>query len=109
MTRLAYERGLLVVPHLWKTGLSIAAAAHLAAVTPHCPFIEFLPPKFSTSALRNRLVNNIPEMQDGELRLSNRPGLGIEIDLDALREFEEVAWEAVRQSGRRDALSLRAN
>jgi L-alanine-DL-glutamate epimerase-like enolase superfamily enzyme len=107
VTRLAQERGLLVVPHLWKTGLSIAAAAHLAAVTQHCPFIEFLPAEFSTSALRNRLVNKIPEMRDGELHLSNRPGLGVEIDHEALREFEEVACEAARESGRREALSSR--
>ena len=88
---LARERGRLVVPHLWKTGLSIAAAAHLAAVTPECPFIEFLPVEHSESELRKRLVLNAPEMIDGELQLSQRPGLGVEIDHDALLEFEEYA------------------
>ena len=32
--RLAQDRGRRIVPHLWKTGISIAAAVHLAAVTP---------------------------------------------------------------------------
>ena len=41
--RMAAERGRLIVPHCWKTGIGIAASAHLAAVTPHCPYIEFLP------------------------------------------------------------------
>ena len=40
---MAAERGRLIVPHAWKTGLSVAAAAHLAMVTPHMPFFEFLP------------------------------------------------------------------
>ncbi len=41
--RMAAERGRRIVPHCWKTGIGIAASAHLAAVTPHCPYIEFLP------------------------------------------------------------------
>jgi L-alanine-DL-glutamate epimerase-like enolase superfamily enzyme len=101
VTRLAAARGLKVVPHLWKTGLSIAAAAHLAAVTPQCPFIEYLPSDFSNSALRNRLTLQTPELIDGELEVPDRPGLGIEIDQDALREFEEVAWQATTENVRR--------
>ena len=40
---MAAVRGRRIVPHCWKTGIGIAASAHLAAVTPHCPYIEFLP------------------------------------------------------------------
>jgi hypothetical protein len=49
---MARQRGLIVVPHLWKTGKSIAAALHLAAAMPNCPYIEFLPAELSESALR---------------------------------------------------------
>ena len=31
---MAAERGLTIVPHCWKTGISISATAHLAFVTP---------------------------------------------------------------------------
>ncbi|MEM7026002.1 MAG: mandelate racemase/muconate lactonizing enzyme family protein, partial [Pseudomonadota bacterium] len=41
---MAKERGLTIVPHCWKTGVSISATAHLAFATPHCAFIEYLPP-----------------------------------------------------------------
>ena len=34
--RLAAEHGKAVVPHCWKSGIGIAAAAHLAATAPHC-------------------------------------------------------------------------
>lgn len=37
--RLAADRKLRVEPDLWKTGISVAAASHMAAVTPECPFI----------------------------------------------------------------------
>jgi len=92
--RLAADRGLTIVPHAWKTGVSIAAAAHLAAVTQHCAFIEFLPAELCESALRRELVRRGPEMVDGVIRLPDAPGLGIELDRDALARFEEAAARA---------------
>jgi len=84
---LAGARGRLIVPHAWKTGLSIAAAAHLAAATPHCPYIEFLPSDMSGSALRRELVPRDFSLVDGYIELSNRPGLGVEVDRDALERY----------------------
>ncbi len=84
---LARERGRAIVPHAWKTGLSIAAAAHLAAVTPYCPYIEFLPAELSTSALRRDLVADSFRFEDGQLFLSDKPGLGVEINRDALERY----------------------
>ena len=39
----ARDKGLVVVPHCWKSAIGIAASAHLAAVSPTCTYIEFLP------------------------------------------------------------------
>jgi L-alanine-DL-glutamate epimerase-like enolase superfamily enzyme len=94
---LARQRGLTVVPHLWKTGISIAAAAHLAAATPHCAFIEYLPAELCESTLRKELVTVNLSMENGKLALPPGPGLGVEINRDALRRFEELA--ARRTSG----------
>jgi L-alanine-DL-glutamate epimerase-like enolase superfamily enzyme len=88
---LAGERGLRVVPHLWKTGISIAAAAHLAAVTPHCDYIEFLPSDLSESGLRRDLTSDELEMVDGTIALPTKPGLGIEIDREALEAYSAEA------------------
>jgi L-alanine-DL-glutamate epimerase-like enolase superfamily enzyme len=85
---LAQDRGRLIVPHCWKTGIGIAASAHLAAVLPHCPFIEFLPPDLSVSQLRAELVDDGLVMEEGSLHLPNRPGLGIELNPDALAKFK---------------------
>jgi len=78
------------VPHAWKTGISIAAAAHMAAVTPHCPFIEFLPAELCESALRRELTPDPFTLQDGRIVLSDRPGLGVELNRDALERFRAV-------------------
>ena len=93
---LAAERGLTVVPHIWKTGISIAAAAHMAAVTPHCPFIEFLPADLCGSSLRQRLAREELRMVAGRIPLPERPGLGVELSRSALQEFQAEAERAYK-------------
>jgi L-alanine-DL-glutamate epimerase-like enolase superfamily enzyme len=88
---LAGERGRLVVPHGWKTGITIAATAHLAAVTRQMPFFEFVPQSLAESALRRELVLDELELVDGRLALPQKPGLGIELNREALERFEEAA------------------
>ncbi|MGH2613600.1 MAG: mandelate racemase/muconate lactonizing enzyme family protein [Thermomicrobiales bacterium] len=92
VTRLAAENGRTVVPHLWKTGISVAAAAHLATVTPHMPFFEFLPPALCESRLRKELVvDEVALIGDGRVSIPERPGLGVELNRDALEMFKEAA------------------
>ena len=88
---LAAEHGVRIVPHLWKTGISIAAAAHLAAATAHCDYIEYLPAELSASPLRKDLTSDELRMVDGVIALPTRPGLGVEIDRDALEAYAEEA------------------
>lgn len=85
---MAAERGRRIIPHCWKTGIGIAASAHLAAVTPHCPYFEFLPAHLCDSLLRKELVADELEIRDGKIALPDRPGLGIEVDRNALRRFK---------------------
>ena len=49
---MAAERGRIIVPHCWKTGLSVTATAHLAFNTPNCAFIEYLPPHLPVQVWR---------------------------------------------------------
>jgi L-alanine-DL-glutamate epimerase-like enolase superfamily enzyme len=88
--RLAEERGRLVVPHGWKTGITVAATSHLAAVTPNMPFFEYVPQQVAESPLRRELVADELELANGTLPLPQRPGLGVEIDRDAMARFEEA-------------------
>ncbi|MEO7650344.1 MAG: mandelate racemase/muconate lactonizing enzyme family protein [Bryobacteraceae bacterium] len=93
---LAAVRERTVVPHLWKTGISIAAAVHLAAVTPHCAYFEFLPKSLCESALRKELTGAGFEMENGVIHVPQTPGLGVEIDRVALAKFRRAAENAVR-------------
>ncbi|MFN7920090.1 MAG: mandelate racemase/muconate lactonizing enzyme family protein [Bryobacteraceae bacterium] len=92
----AAERKRTIVPHAWKTGISIAAAAHMAAVTPHCAFIEFLPDALCESALRKELATTSLEMRDGKLSLPTAPGLGVEVNRDAIDRFSREAAKLYR-------------
>jgi L-alanine-DL-glutamate epimerase-like enolase superfamily enzyme len=91
VARMAAEHDLLVVPHAWKTGISVAVAAHLAMVTPQMPFFEFLPAELCESRLRKELVHDELVYRDGKLGVPSRPGLGFELNRDALEEFSEAA------------------
>lgn len=85
----------IVVPHAWKTGISVAVAAHLAMATPHMPFFEFLPAELCESRLRQELTNDeLVFRDDGTLAPPRRPGLGIDLNRDALEEFAAVATAA---------------
>jgi L-alanine-DL-glutamate epimerase-like enolase superfamily enzyme len=88
---MAAEARRLVVPHAWKTGISVAVAAHLAMATPHMPFFEFLPAELCESRLRKELTHDELVFDNGTLAPPQRPGLGIELDRDALADFAAAA------------------
>ena len=88
---LARERGKLVVPHCWRSGIGIAASIHLAAVSAHCPYFEFLPAVASESTLRKELVENDPIPVDGRLPVPSLPGLGVKLNMAAFERFARFA------------------
>jgi L-alanine-DL-glutamate epimerase-like enolase superfamily enzyme len=94
VAQMAAEHDVLVVPHAWKTGISIAVAAQLAMVTPHMPFFEFLPAELCESRLRKELVREALVFDHGTLGVPDAPGLGLELDREALAEFSAAAGEA---------------
>lgn len=86
--QIAADRGRLVVPHCWKSGIGIAASWHLGVSTPVCPFIEFLPPELCDSSLRTKLLTLEFELQNGVLQLPDRAGLGVQLNREALEAFQ---------------------
>jgi L-rhamnonate dehydratase len=83
----ARDRGRLIVPHCWKTGIGIAASAHLCAAAPNAPFFEFLPAPLAESRLRRELVVDDYRLEDGRICLPDKPGLGITLNEEALKEY----------------------
>jgi L-alanine-DL-glutamate epimerase-like enolase superfamily enzyme len=81
---MAYEHNIQWVPHGWNTAIGLAADLHLAAAMPVARFVEFLTP----SPYMDELVT-APFRPDAEgyLTVPDRPGLGIELDQDALKQY----------------------
>jgi L-alanine-DL-glutamate epimerase-like enolase superfamily enzyme len=78
--RMAAERGVVCVPHAWKTGLTVAATRHFGAAAPACPFTEFFARGFFPSYLRTHLAGPEPELCNGRWTLPSEPGLGVILD-----------------------------
>ena len=87
---MAAERGLPVVPHCWKTGISLSATAHLAFVTPGIRFIEYLPPQLCIEKLRRELATEDLQFDNGEILPPTKPGLGVEINWDAVKAYGQT-------------------
>ncbi len=73
--------------HCWKTGVSISATAHLAFVTDHCAFIEYLPPQLCVERLRRELAQEELTLDNGTIPLPVKPGLGVEVDWDVVKRY----------------------
>ena len=88
VARMAEARGIPLVPHCWKTGVSVAATAHYAFVNAHCRFIEYLPPQLCVETLRKELADDGLRFEDGYVLPPTEPGLGIDVNWDAVKRFE---------------------
>jgi L-alanine-DL-glutamate epimerase-like enolase superfamily enzyme len=85
---MAAERGRIIVPHCWKTGISVSATAHLAFAVPHCAFIEYLPPQLCVERLRRELATeDLVLAPDGTIPLPTKPGFGFEVDWAAVERY----------------------
>ena len=84
--------GVRVNPHVWGTGVALAASLQLIAALPHNPpglhpiepLLEF---DQSEHPIRFAVVTEPIVQQDGWVAIPDRPGLGIEIDRNALTKF----------------------
>ncbi len=81
---LAYDHNVLLVPHGWNTAVGLAADLHLAAALPVARWIEYITP----SDFIEQIVKTPFKLDsEGMLTIPKTPGLGIELDYDALAEF----------------------
>jgi L-alanine-DL-glutamate epimerase-like enolase superfamily enzyme len=55
------------------------------------PLFEFLPGELAASVLRRELVREELQIVDGKLPLPTRPGIGVELNMEAMARFEEAA------------------
>lgn len=84
--------GMRVNPHVWGTGVTLAASLHLLAVIPDNPPGLFPRPPLleldrSPHPVRDALLEGPIAAVGGRVRVPEGPGLGIRVNRDALRHF----------------------
>jgi L-alanine-DL-glutamate epimerase-like enolase superfamily enzyme len=81
--------GKSIAPHTWTNGLGLAANLQLMGACPNCDWAEFPyePPGWDLKARDFFLAEPITPDADGYITIPSRPGLGVEIDEDALQHY----------------------
>ena len=77
--------GIDVCPHAWLTDLLTAASLHFNAVLPRALFLEYNVSQ--NPMLREIIANPISMDADGYMPVPQGPGLGIDVDEEAMRHF----------------------
>jgi L-alanine-DL-glutamate epimerase-like enolase superfamily enzyme len=81
---MAYEHNIWYVPHGWNTAIGLAADLHLVAAVPVARYVEYLTP---TPYIDELITVPFKPDAEGYLRIPEKPGLGIELNREALKRF----------------------
>jgi L-alanine-DL-glutamate epimerase-like enolase superfamily enzyme len=81
---MAHEHNVKWVPHGWNTAVGLAADLQLSAAMPVACYVEFLTPSPYVDEL---IEEPFRPDADGYLSIPDKPGLGIELNREALRRF----------------------
>jgi L-alanine-DL-glutamate epimerase-like enolase superfamily enzyme len=81
---MAQDHGVRLIPHGWNTAIGLAVDLHTASAFSQTDLVEYL----TGSPFVDELLIRAWRLDaDGMLAVPRSPGLGIDIDFDALREF----------------------
>ncbi|MGE5583563.1 MAG: mandelate racemase/muconate lactonizing enzyme family protein [Bacillota bacterium] len=80
---LAQAHHLTVVPHCWSSGIVEAASMHLIASIPNGCLLEYCK---AETPIRQEISEEI-QVKDGYAEVPQKPGLGIEINEDAIQKY----------------------
>jgi len=81
---MAQENGIRLIPHGWNTAIGLAADLHLAAALQSTNLVEYLT---GSPFIDELVVDGWQLDSEGMLRIPMKPGLGIQINFDALEKF----------------------
>jgi L-alanine-DL-glutamate epimerase-like enolase superfamily enzyme len=84
IARLAHQRGLRCANHNFTSDINVAASLHFLCAIPNALMLEYC---MEESPLRSTLTRRPIEVVDGFACVPEAPGLGVEVDLDAVADF----------------------
>jgi D-galactarolactone cycloisomerase len=81
-----------LLPHVWGSGVGLAAALQFLAIVPPTPLsIRPIEPmlEFDQSAhpFRQELIFNAIQNENGIVKVPDRPGIGVEINREILEKY----------------------
>ena len=82
---LAVDRGLPVANHGFTTYINVAAALHFLNSVPNSFICEFVVEEETT--LRDQITTQHIVAKDGFVDVPNEPGLGVELNGDAIHKY----------------------
>ncbi|MEO8126705.1 MAG: mandelate racemase/muconate lactonizing enzyme family protein [Bryobacteraceae bacterium] len=87
IAQMARDHGVRFIPHGWNTALGLAADLHLASAFPDTDLVEYLTgsPFIDEIAAGGWKLDS-----EGMLPIPTKPGLGIEVDLEALARYSRT-------------------
>jgi len=75
-------------PHVWGSAVGLVAHLHLIASTSNCLLLEF---DRTFNPLREELAKDPIICKNGYVKVPKKPGLGIELNLKALKKYSDFA------------------
>lgn len=90
---MATEHGVKFIPHGWNTAVGLASDLQVASAFAGTDLVEYL----TGSAFIDEIVTEPWQLDsDGMLPIPTRPGLGVDLKLDALAEFSRTDYSELR-------------
>ena len=84
MAWMAYDHGVLLVPHGWNTGIGVAADLALSAAMPVAKWVEY---QTGVPYIEELILPAFELDADGMLPVPTGPGLGISLNPEAVARY----------------------
>ncbi len=93
LTALAQSYNTPIIPHVWGSGIGLAASLQFVATLPSTPLSAFpvepmLEYDRSSHPFRTELINGEITMADGMVAIPNKPGIGVSVNRQILEQYK---------------------
>jgi D-galactarolactone cycloisomerase len=90
---MAQAANTMMIPHVWGSGIGIAASLQFVASIPSTPLSlnptePMLEYDQSSHPFRKDLIFDAINMVDGKIAISTKPGIGVDVNRDVLQDFK---------------------
>ena len=92
MAAIAQAHNTAIIPHAWGSGIGLAAALQYIASLPPVPMSavpseQMLECDCSSHPFRTELINNGIRIEDGYIFVPDKPGIGVDVNIDVLAKY----------------------